>query len=815
MGKKVYVMSATAGSQGAFKERSVGGAPNVFGHRVTRWRDRGHREATEPGGGTGAMRLKGVHPSWIAGELTAGNRPAWLSRMRPSQVNRRPMELKQLGQRRLDQINEDLQRAVDHVTPEELETYWSTLPPEVRELVSVNGEVSADLLSYIADTDEDRMEILRQNGCPESEVAEKAVVLEALQLAAEEKAARLRRNRVAKRGAQMALDLATQSKAQRQREGGDLLEGEKPTYKWLEKDSGAILVRRRRRSTDQELDEGAVEAVKERERRQWEVEAEKVVQMLEANDDLPIILGAAESKDPTEFLKTVVGSYRASTLRKRLREWKKYLAWLEIVHQVRWPSRQAHAIDYLVELRLAEAPPTVPQSFATTLAFFERAAGVGPGMAISADVAFKRALDMTNKEMEQRKPEKKQAPLLPIKVIASMEMLVMSGANATFVRFAAWCKLVKIWTASRTDDLQGISLRSMKFTKAGLHGVFWKTKVSGPGKKNKILPFMISRRVGVTGLPWLETGMSILEERYWYPRDYLMPMYPCGLEDLDEKRPATYDDFVVMTWVVYARLRECFFDDGRWVAGRGPLLLPELYKLWTEHSERNWIVSMAAASGIPREERQMLGWWAVKESSDEYIRSAQRIVARIQCTLLEKLRADREWDLRNSGLDEVKEYITKIKYDADSISGQMYKLEMPEAWTPVAEDEPHQSPLAKPHAAEPEEPGQRQDEPQPEESKSLKEVMEVREEADDVGSEEDDVDAKGKFFVAINVRSRHRKLHIWGKCGTKPGQNFAAYEPHDSLKGVQFNSLCGHCWKGKDPEEAEDSSTTSSSSDLD
>ena len=143
----------------------------------------------------------------------------------------------------------------------------------------------------------------------------------------------------------------------------------------------------------------------------------------------------------------------------------------------------------------------------------------------------------------------------------------------------------------------------------------------------------------------------------------------------------------------------------------------------------------------------------------------------------------------------------------------MFKLEMPEAWTPVAEDEPRQSPLERPHVAEQEEPGQRHDEP--EEAKSLKEVMEVREDADGVGSEEDDVDAKGKFFVAINVRSRHRKLHIWGKCGTKPGQNFAAYEPHDSLKGVQFNSLCGHCWKGKDPEEAEDSSTTSSSSDLD
>ena len=139
---------------------------------------------------------------------------------------------------------------------------------------------------------------------------------------------------------------------------------------------------------------------------------------------------------------------------------------------MRWPSRRAHAIDYLVELRLTEAPPTVPQSFGTTLAFFERAAGIGPGAAISSDVAFKRALDMTNKEMEQKRPEKKQAPLLPLKVIAAMEMLVVSPSNGTFVRFSAWCKLVKIWTASRTDDLQGISLKAMKFTKAGLHGIF-------------------------------------------------------------------------------------------------------------------------------------------------------------------------------------------------------------------------------------------------------------------------------------------------------------------------------------------------------
>ena len=324
-------------------------------------------------------------------------------------------------------------------------------------------------------------------------------------------------------------------------------------------------------------------------------------------------------------------------------EWSKYLTWLEIVHQVRWPSRRAHVVDYLVELRLAEAPPSVPQSFATTLSFFEKAGGLPPEAMISADPAFKRALDMTNREMDGRKPEKKQAPLIPLKVIAAMEALVVSEYHPSFVRFSAWVKLVKLWTASRTDDLQGISLKSMRHTKAGLMGVFWKTKVSGPGKKNKILPFMISSKVSITGLPWLQVGMSLLEEKYWYPRDYLMPCYPLGLEALEARRPATYDDFVVMTRVVYSRLKEITCEGGIWISGRGPLLLPELYKLWTRHSERNWIVSMAASTGVPREERQMLGRWAVKESGDEYIRAAQRIVAQIQCEVLGRLRKDGRW----------------------------------------------------------------------------------------------------------------------------------------------------------------------------
>ena len=117
---------------------------------------------------------------------------------------------------RLGVIDAQLQQAVEHVTPEELEAYWTALPAKIKELVTLKGEVSADLLAYIADTDEDRMNILRECGCPEHDVAEKAIILEALQMAAEEKAARLRRNRISKRGAQMALEVTAKAKAKKQ-----------------------------------------------------------------------------------------------------------------------------------------------------------------------------------------------------------------------------------------------------------------------------------------------------------------------------------------------------------------------------------------------------------------------------------------------------------------------------------------------------------------------------------------------------------------------------------------------------------------------
>ena len=318
------------------------------------------------------------------------------------------------GAARLEEINRGLQAAVERVTAEEIEGYWAQLPGSLKDLVSVEGRVSPDLLAYIAEDDQDRENLVIEHGCARAGVEDRATVLEALQLAAEGAVARLRRNRVAKRTAQMAVDLSRADRAKKQREAGELLEGEQPTLQWLEKHSGAILLPRQRRSTDPDLEEATADTVKVREQQKWEVEANRIVELLQDHEELPVVQSAMESRNPQEDMRAVVGSCRASTLRKRIREWRKYLTWLEIVHEVKWPRRRAHAMDYLVEL----------QSFAraTTLAFFERAAGIKGEASIASYVAFKRVLDQVNKDMDTKRPEKKQAPLLPIKVIAAMEL---------------------------------------------------------------------------------------------------------------------------------------------------------------------------------------------------------------------------------------------------------------------------------------------------------------------------------------------------------------------------------------------------------
>ena len=62
------------------------------------------------------------------------------------------------------------------------------------------------------------------------------------------------------------------------------------------------------------------------------------------------------------------------------------------------------------------------------------------------------------------------------------------------------------------------------------------------------------------------------------------------------------------------------WDGHAWQAGPEKLILfRDTLAFWTEHSERNWLVSILALLGVQREKRDFfVGRWRVVTASDEY-----------------------------------------------------------------------------------------------------------------------------------------------------------------------------------------------------
>ena len=59
-------------------------------------------------------------------------------------------------------------------------------------------------------------------------------------------------------------------------------------------------------------------------------------------------------------------------------------------------------------------------------------------------------------------------------------------------------------------------------------------------------------------------------------------------------------------------------------------------RFWTEHSDRAGLDSWAAALGTSETERNFLGRWKAKGSTDAYVRTALRVVENLQLLVVQK-----------------------------------------------------------------------------------------------------------------------------------------------------------------------------------
>ena len=568
----------------------------------------------------------------------------------------------------------------------------------------------------------------------------------------------------------------------------DQLQAAPPTQEWLSSKSGAkrLLLRwptRRDKDLALATEPHSRARVEATELARWRRQLVAVLKECK----LPVCHHAIFAADPEKVLMTSSGNLRASTLRSRMREWAKFSSWCLATEGKPFPGHVGLLLDYIEELREQPCARTRLRSVLSAVAVVEKAGGIQREAAISLQPLVLNLVNVRTAELEVGAPPTRRAVPLPICVVMSLELTVSSNDFPRYLRAFAWIKLFKFWTSSRSDDLQGASFDSMVLSESGLRGHFDRTKTSGAGRKVRFLPFFISSEAWLVSRRWLELGFRIWKgSEFSFKRDFLVPRPTRNLQGCRPVLPS-YNDLATASRMVLSLLRAPAYYEGDWFL-TDELLLGEsgVLRVFTEHSERSCMSTLAAWAGIDRERRDYLGRWHIVESADVYVRSAWRVVSSLQMYLVNALLETAE--LRKVGLSEVQERLQDNGLGADDARALCEGLQAPSDWA---------SWRSVHITARP---------PLPHVDKPAPEPAPVQE-------------SKGyKFYVSVLGKRSLRRLHRKGGCGTKP-EDLIKCEFYETIEGVEFDAECKHCFKpepaaASSAEGAEPSDEGSSSTSL-
>ena len=143
----------------------------------------------------------------------------------------------------------------------------------------------------------------------------------------------------------------------------------------------------------------------------------------------------------------------------------------------------------------------------------------------------------------------------------------------------------------------------------GLSGELFRTKCSGPGKKVREFDLFVPVGATFAKTNWLETGFNLWAKLVPKDIDFFVPRLSANMEFFTKKAPSS-SDLAGMQMKVLVMLRAPKLKDNLLREGEGPLLDEPMAMVWTGHSERATLTSLAAAVGIPKHERDYLGRWS-------------------------------------------------------------------------------------------------------------------------------------------------------------------------------------------------------------
>jgi len=407
----------------------------------------------------------------------------------------------------------------------------------------------------------------------------------------------------------------------------------------------------------------------------------------------------------------------------------------------------------------------------------------------------------------------KQAPRYPIAIVLALEREVMDQDAAVCYRCYAWWHLLAVWASLRFDDHRGLPPGSVNVTARGLEAVLERTKTTGPGKRVTALPLVVSHGAYLRRPGWLLVGWRLWQEAAPYVRDYFLVKPAAGL-NATLPVELSYEQASRLSRAVLAGLpRE---DDVM------PTMGEPVVGLFTQHSARCWLASMAALLQVSEADLSYLGRWS-PSTTKSYVRTATEVVMRAQETVATRLR--RDFDRAGAAIVgeqaaflEMRRELIKRRFAEDDIADQMDAFQ---AWTAQLADAPVPSVPALPFGgleapglevddddgdatpAEAVEPGEGCSEApptppvEPAGSPSAGPVLPV-------APTPEDPPVSG--FVVSLSKSDWRRLHRIGGCARHPGVHYLRFEwLGDAKPGPEaYDDFCRQCWRTGGPDEGSD-----------
>ena len=351
----------------------------------------------------------------------------------------------------------------------------------------------------------------------------------------------------------------------------------------------------------------------------------------------PIISQLELSSNPRRASMGIIGKTRLNTASKYLRLWRCFRDWLQIEKGYAWPRTVADLVDYLFVLRDKPCSPTVPQTWYQTLCWIFRKGGYEGEAFLPSKSLLKQNLDKLILDLGQNQQPTLQAARYPIAVLAALEIYVSDKDRLPFKRLIAASMLFRSWGTLRLDDLQHMRRNTLRLLGDLLITELSCTKTTGPGKRVRQLPVAVAVDAQILPMHWIVEFLDLLQTHLPLDRDYLLDAPTRDFKGSSGQR-LTHSQATAISKQVISELRVPVLKLQNWELGLEKLVPSELEDLFSQHSGRAVLPSMAVYIEGDKSKRDCLGRWK-PSASDDYMRTYRTVVASIQIKTAKAIQA--------------------------------------------------------------------------------------------------------------------------------------------------------------------------------